>query len=77
MRSSCANACGCVATKIIEFTCWLQKMKETNSGTGVSKKRPLRSRIGAIMLSPTDNSFFLLAGRGMYIVYLFGFGSSR
>lgn len=55
MRSLCANACGYVANKIIEFTYWLQKMKETNSGTDVSKKLPLRSRIGAIILSPTDN----------------------
>lgn len=38
MRPSCANACGYVATKRIEYTYWLQKIRETNSGTDVSEK---------------------------------------
>lgn len=63
-----------VATKIIEFTHWLQKIKETNSDTDVSKKLPLRSKIGAIVLSPTDN----LGGRRVCTLFFCcGFGSLR
>lgn len=72
MRPLFENACGYAATKVIKFTHWLQKIKETNSDTDV--KKSFLSEVGLEQLYCLPLLYFF----GVCALYVwFGLGSFR